>query len=579
MASPRPNVIILLTDDQGYGDLSCHGNPLLRTPNLDRLHAESTRLTDFHVAPMCTPTRSQLLSGRDCLANGACFVDGGRACMRTDLPTMADIFSSNGYRTGHFGKWHLGDHYPHRPQERGFQESVFHKAWGISSVPDYWNNDYYDDHYEHNGRMEQYSGYCTDVWFDEAMTWIQHQAARNEPFFAYIATNAPHSPWFVGDAFRQEYGSESKALASFFGMIACIDHNVGRLEHMLRDTKLRDNTILIYMTDNGGTVGVPFFNAGMRGRKTSLYEGGHRVPCFVRWPDGNLLSPGDVTTPTQVQDILPTLIDFCGLQPPEDAALDGTTLSGLLRGGEFEDRMFVIQYGCHPQAPYDVEWFGDPHKWDATVVSGPWRLVRGEELYDITSDPGQERSVAASHAEVVERMRAFYESWWACLEPHVFEFSHIPVGTPEAPEVCLTSHVWLTNPVTLTYERSEQGNVRMGPRRNGPWNIRVARKGLYRISLRRWPRETDAAIQDGVPAYEPHDSTFGPFIEGTALPIAEARIRVGGTAASRPVASGQKSVDFDVELPAGKTRLQSSFLDSSGRELCGAYYAYVRAKP
>mgnify|MGYP006287415835 CR=1 FL=1 len=575
MADKKPNVIVVLTDDQGYGDLSCHGNPLLKTPNLDRLHSESVRLTDFHVAPMCTPTRSQLLSGRDCLANGACFVDGGRAYMRTELPTMADIFVRNGYRTGHFGKWHLGDHYPYRPQERGFEESIFHKAWGISSVPDYWNNDYYDDHYEHNGTMEQYSGYCTDVWFGEAMDWMGERAEADEPFLAYIATNAAHSPWFVGDEFREDYGSEGMALASFFGMIACIDHNMGRLEEMLSETGLRDNTILIYMTDNGGTMGVPFYNAGMRGRKTSLYEGGHRVPCFIRWPAGGLRRPGDVDTPTQVQDVLPTLLDLCGLETPEDVRFDGTSLTGLLKGGELDERMFVVQYGCHPKEPFEVEWFGDPHKWAGTVVWGNWRLVRGEELYNTAHDPGQQEDVAANNPEVVGQMRAFYEDWWAELEPDVFDFSYIPVGAEEEPEVCLTSHVWLTTPVTLTYERSEQGNVRMGPHRNGPWNIRVERSGTYRISLRRWPKEAGAAVRDGVPEYEPQDATFHPFVEGVALPIAEAHIQVAQVEASLPVEQEQKSVEFEVELPAGETRLQSWFLDESGEEICGAYYAYV----
>ncbi len=574
-ATTRPNVIIVLTDDQGYGDLSCHGNPLLKTPCLDRLHGQSVRLTDFHVAPMCTPTRSQLLTGRDSLANGAMFVDGGRANMRTDLPTMAEIFAAEGYRTGHFGKWHLGDHYPFRPQERGFQETVFHKAWGISSVPDYWNNDYFDDTYEHNGRMEEYRGYCTDVWFDEAMAWMRDRAAEGEPFLAYVATNAPHSPLFVGDDFRADYGSVNKALASFFGMIACIDANMGRLEAFLAESGLRDDTILIWMTDNGGTVGVPFYNAGMRGRKTSVYEGGHRVPCFVRWPSGGLRGPGDVATAAQVQDILPTLLELCGLEPPTEATFDGVSLAGLLRGDTLADRMFVVQYGCHPKGGFETEFLGDPAKWDSAVVWNRWRLVRGTELYDLAADPCQEHDIATEHPDVVERMRTFYEDWWATVEPRAFEFSHIPVGTPEAPEVCLTSHTWLTTPVTLTYERSEMGNVRFGPRRNGLWNIRVERAGRYRISLRRWPKEADAAIRHGVPAYEPTDATHGPFVEGVALPVAAARIEVAGLQASLPVAEGQKAIDFELELPAGEMHLLSALLDSTGQELCGAYYAYV----
>ncbi|MDE2767511.1 MAG: sulfatase-like hydrolase/transferase, partial [Chloroflexota bacterium] len=164
MPNPKPNVIVLLTDDQGYGDLSCHGNPILRTPNLDRLHAESVRLDDFHVAPMCTPTRSQLLTGQDALRNGATFVCMGRSLLDPSLPTMADVFANNGYRTGHFGKWHLGDNYPYRPQDRGFQTTIHHPSWGITSAADVFENDYFNPHARRGDAIEQLQGYCTDIW-------------------------------------------------------------------------------------------------------------------------------------------------------------------------------------------------------------------------------------------------------------------------------------------------------------------------------------------------------------------------------------------------------------------------------
>ena len=190
----RPNVIFILTDDQGYGDLSYTGNPVLRTPALDRLQAESVRFTDFHVCPVCTPTRGELLTGRDALRNGATFVCMGRSLLRADLPTAADIFAANGYRTGHFGKWHLGDNYPYRPQDRGFQETIWHPSWGITSAADFFGNDYFDDIYRHRDTMEEFRGYCTDVWFEQATAWIRRCRRGGDPFFAYIATNAPHGP-------------------------------------------------------------------------------------------------------------------------------------------------------------------------------------------------------------------------------------------------------------------------------------------------------------------------------------------------------------------------------------------------
>ncbi|MDE2955224.1 MAG: sulfatase-like hydrolase/transferase, partial [Gemmatimonadota bacterium] len=199
----KPNVIFVLTDDQGYGDLSCHGNPVIKTPYLDVLREESVRFTDFHVSPMCTPTRGELMTGQDALRNGATFVCMGRSLINPELPTIADIFGNNGYRTGHFGKWHLGDNYPYRPQDRGFQETIHHPAWGITSAADYFGNDYFDDTYRHNGEYEAFEGYCTDVWFDEAMKWIER--SDDGPFFAYIATNAPHTPLWVPDKYRQPY--------------------------------------------------------------------------------------------------------------------------------------------------------------------------------------------------------------------------------------------------------------------------------------------------------------------------------------------------------------------------------------
>ena len=197
MSADRPNVIIVITDDQGYGDLACHGNPVALTPNLDRLHDESVRFTDFHAAPMCTPTRGQLLTGLDAARNGALNVSSGRTLLRANLPTMADIFRDVGYRTGLFGKWHLGDNYPFRPQDRGFEETLWFPSTHINSLPDYWENDYFDDVYRHNGRRERYEGYCTKVFFDEAMRWINNRVEAEEPFLAYLPTNAPHAPLWV----------------------------------------------------------------------------------------------------------------------------------------------------------------------------------------------------------------------------------------------------------------------------------------------------------------------------------------------------------------------------------------------
>src|SRR5574340_1627092 len=213
-AAARPNVLVILTDDQGYGDLSCHGNPVLKTPNMDRLHSQSVRFTDFHSAPMCTPTRGQLMSGLDALHNRATSVTAGRAVLRRDVPTMANVFSQSGYSTGVFGKWHLGDNYPYRPMDRGFQEAKYFKGFGMSSVPEF-DNDYMNGRYLDRGVRKSFKGYCADFWFGEAMNWMGQQQKKGQPFFCYLPTNTPHGPAWVAEEWAAPY-RQGKLPAAFF---------------------------------------------------------------------------------------------------------------------------------------------------------------------------------------------------------------------------------------------------------------------------------------------------------------------------------------------------------------------------
>ena len=583
-AGTRPNVILVMTDDQGYGDLSCHGNPVLKTPYLDRLHQESIRFTDFHVAPMCAPTRGELMSGRDALDNGAYCVCSGRTFLRPGLPSMAEIFADNGYQTALFGKWHLGDNYPHRPMDRGFGEALYHLGWGITSTPDYWNNDYFDDFFRHNGQIRQYAGYCTDVWFGEAIKWIQARQQKGEPFFAYIATNAPHGPFWVPQKYRQPYQHLDRDTSGFFGMIANLDENLARLDAMLKSSGLQENTILLFLTDNGGTGGIKVFNAGMRGAKASLYEGGHRVPLFVRWPGGGLRAPGDIDTLTHDTDILPTLIELCGLRKPDQVRFDGASLASLLRGQtspQLAERTLVVQYGglVHAQPP----------QWDSTVLWKRWRLVRGKELYDLRVDPGQQRDVAEQHPELVKRLRDHYETWWAEVQPRLQEHVPISIGADQENPTRLSSLDWLAPKLVIAAQTVDvrllgqmpvvEGSLPMGrpfPVLNSPWYVQVERAGTYEICLRRWPQEADAAITAGLPKYVGVDGTFP---AGKALPVAKAGLRIGSLEQVKRLQPGDKAVTFSVELSAGKTDLKTWFYDANGKELCGAFYVDVRRMP
>jgi arylsulfatase len=462
-----------------------------------------------------------------------------------------------------YGKWHLGDSYPNLPHHRGFQDAVYHLGWGITSMADLWQNDYFDGRFRHNGVLRQYPGFCTDVFFDLGMEYIRGCKEKNEPFFLYLPTNAAHGPHWVPAKYKLPY--LGKGPAAFFGLIANLDENLGRLDAFLREQGLFEDTILVYMHDNGGTAGVNVFNAGMRGRKTQYYEGGHRAACFVRWPAGGLRKPGDVDVLTNNQDILPTLIELCGLPTPKNARFDGTSLAGLLKGptASFPDRTLVVQYGEQPNGRALL-------KWDSAVMSNKWRLVHGKELYDLRTDPGQKTDVASQHPEVVQRLRDHYEKWWAGVEPSLDDFEPVSVGADQENPVTLTSADW-----DKVYCDNMQ-NLRAGKEANGPWSILVEKDGTYEIELHRWPREADAAIAGPVPPFQAVD---GGLPAGKALPIKSARLKVAGLDETKPVGPEDKGVKFTVALKAGqRLPMQTWFSDAAGKQLCGAYFAYVLRK-
>ena len=580
----KPNVIIVMTDDQGYGDLACHGNPVAQTPHLDVLQRESVRFTDFHAAPMCTPTRGQLLTGLDAARNGAVNVSSGRSLLRADLETMADLFRAGGYRTGMFGKWHLGDNYPYRPQDRGFDESLWFPSSHISSLPDYWENDYFDDVYCRNGSRVRHEGYCTEVFFREATAWMRSRAEVNESFFAYLPTNAPHAPLWVPaedrEAIEKSFSegehklpglapSQRANIVRFLAMIRNVDTHVGRLRRFLRDQGIERNTILIFMTDNGSTFGPQYYNAGMRGAKCSLWEGGHRVPCFVHWPDGELGEPRDVGGLTQVQDILQTLIDFCGLEPARDTPLDGISLATALRGGEPvpEDRMLCVNYSRMPSFDYPTPDCESIMRREGTAVLWKrWRLLEAAALYDLEADPGQERNVIDQHPDVARTMLEALDSWWREVEPVANQVQRIVIGSDEENPMMLSACEWKDVFV------DQQRQVRIAERKNGYWHLQVASSGTYEFELRRWPRESKLAMRAACPAAQ---LTDGRFEEGFALPIARSRIMIERQEHSRPVEPGDEAAVFTLQLNAGASLLHTWFDDDRGQPICGAYYVYV----
>jgi arylsulfatase A-like enzyme len=555
----RPNVIIVMTDDQGYGDLGCHGNPHVKTPNIGKLGAQSIRLTDFHVSPTCSPTRAALMTGRYCNRTGVWHTIMGRSLLRADEVTMADVFSASGYSTGIFGKWHLGDNYPFRPEDRGFGESLVHRGGGIGQGIDYWGNDYFDDTYFRNGKPERFKGYCTDVWFDEAMKFIE--ANKERPFFCYLPTNAAHGPFFVAERYSKPYRDKGlePSLAAFYGMITNIDENMGRLMGRLNRLGLSDNTILVFMTDNGGEPAEHWarYKGGMRGFKGSQYDGGHRVPCFIRWPAGDLQGGRDIGRITAHIDLLPTFIELCGLKKPGGVKFDGLSLVPLLAGGsaEWAERVLIT----------DSQRVDHPIKWrQSATMTDRWRLIDGRKLYDIKADPGQENDISEKHPEVVKKLRAAYEEWWANVSEHFDEYCEIVIGSEEQNPTCLMSHD-IHGQVVWNHEQ-----VREGQRADGFWAVEVARAGVYEFSLRRWPEEVNRPISGSVDI-DKEDQEY------EVITATDARLKVAEFDETKPAGRGATDVKFRVRLKAGKTRVQAWFvngLDDGGT--FGAYYVYVK---
>ena len=574
-AAERPNIVMVITDDQGYGDLGHTGNPVIQTPEIDRLAAESTGLSDYHVAPTCSPTRASLLTGHWTNRTGVWHTVNGRSMLRENEVTIGEMLEGAGYATGMFGKWHLGDNYPYRPEDRGFSEVYRHGGGGVGQTPDVWDNAYFDGSYFHNGRIVAAKGFCTDVFFGEANRFIRECASKKLPFFAYISLNAPHGPLHAPRKYMDPYKDQPDRIAAFFGMITNIDENVGKTRGLLKELGIEENTVFIFTTDNGTATGEKVFNAGMRGRKGSPYDGGHRVPFFVHWPAGKMTEERDVDTLAHAVDVVPTLLEFAGVEKPAGVSFDGVSLVGLMRAdGEVDwpERFLVT----------DSQRVRDPIKWrQSSVMSEQYRLVNGKELYDIGADPGQKKNIAGEHPGQVAEMRRFYDRWWAELEPTFAQTTEIHLGHPEHPEVVLTSHDWIqeVNPPW------NQNQVRRGVEikgddgrleHTGHWAVKVVESGRYRLALRRWPRESGKAINAALPAGEnvPGASVAYRAVPGKGIKATKASLRIDGKEiGTLAVEEGQQEVVFEAEISAGSHQLAPVFGVKGGE--MGAYYVTV----
>lgn len=584
-ATDRPNVIVILTDDQGYGDMGCHGNPWLKTPNLDRLAAESVQLEDYHVDPICTPTRAALMTGRYCTRVGAWDVIQGRQLLQSDETTMADIFERSGYRTGMFGKWHLGDAWPYATRFRGFQTVVRHLAGGTDEISNPSDNDFFDDTYYHNGKPKNSQGYCTDVFFNELHQFISRDS--DQPFFAYLPLNAMHSPHTVAEKYSAPFEAmgHPEKRSKFYGMIINFDENLGRLFEVMQEHNLNDNTILVFMGDNGTAEGngdpkgsgvsivhgnpinlEAGFNSGMRGAKGSTYEGGHRVACFARWP-GKWEAGKQVHQLTSHRDWLPTFIDVCGLQRDQKEPFDGQSIAPLLVSNlgqdaqaeaastpeGWPDRTLFIQR--QSDTPVLGKRSGNGHNSPSyAILTEKWRMVDGA-LYDHASDPGQNHDVAADHPDVVEELYQNYQQHFADVFAEGQPFARFQIGGQENPTQ-FTVRDW--HPVKtgkaagrVIWQQSQLGDDSIFI--NGFWAINVIQPGRYQIRLTRHPDDAPDSMKATV-----------------------ARLQIGDQILRQTISPDATSVQFEMDLPMGPARLQGWLTDQKTGKDRGAYFVNIR---
>ncbi len=437
LAGSRPNIILIMTDDQGYAPVGRHGHPWLQTPNMDQHYDHSTRFTRFLVSPTCSPTRSALMTGRHPLKNGVTHTILERERLTLAATTLPQVLKQSGYTTGIFGKWHLGDEEEYQPHKRGFDEAFIHGAGGIGqaydcSCADAPGNKYFDPAIRHNGSFVKTKGFCTDLFFTAALGWIKEQSQQEKPFFTYLVTNAPHGPFIAPPQNVKRFTDLgfSEEQAGFYGMIENIDENLGRFMAKLEEWKLLDNTLVIFMSDNGmtgggsGKVGVPMgrlpdgtsmlvYNAGMKGLKGSTDEGGVRVPFFVRW-DGHVKPGQDIDTIAAHIDVFPTIAALAGAELPK-GQVEGRSLLPLIENPETEwsDRYLFTHKARWPTG-------ADPEKskWnDFAVRNQQYRLVDNVALFDMQADPGQTKNIIKDHPDVVEAMRGAYDQFWKEARP------------------------------------------------------------------------------------------------------------------------------------------------------------------
>lgn len=579
-----PNIILVMTDDQGYGDFGHNNNPIVKTPILEQLAHESVRFTNFHVDPTCSPTRAALMSGQYSLRAGVWHTVMGRHILSDKHVTLPEALKSAGYKTGMVGKWHLGDNYPFRPQDQGFDHVLMHGAGGVGQTPDHWGNTQFDDTYFLNGEAKKYQGYATDIWFDEAIDFIHDNANKEDPFFLYVSTNAPHAPFRAPEKYIQPYRDLGvpEELALFYGMIASLDENIERLQNSMHQTNITDNTIFIFMTDNGSVMGgkgaklvkgetkaliekkigqkITSLNYGMNGAKNSVYEGGHRVPFYIKWPNGGLIKPTDIDGLAAHFDVMPTLLDLIGVNI-DKLDTDGVSLkSTLTQRTPLPDRTLTVTtqrvLNPDPNRPY-------------AVMKNKWRYVHGNtkpnnvELFNLELDPGQHKNIIEQYPEIAKELANSYKQWWQHTTGQGTPTMRAIIGSDKENPLRITSHDWMaknTHQVGHTVGFGTDHWAKRGwlGKESGfeisPWKVTAEQAGQYQFTVYLHDKQANKTI-----------------------PKSFAHLTLNGKLLTKKIAEDTSSVTFESHLEQGDLDIKAWFdnnEDSSDKPLA-TFYLYI----
>ncbi len=536
-----PNIVLIMTDDQGYGDFGFTGNTAIQTPNIDSMAENGVVFQNFYVCPVCSPTRACLMTGRYNYRTRVVDTYQGRSMMEPEEVTIAELLSENGYRTGIFGKWHLGDSYPMRPQDQGFHRSLVHRGGGIgqSSDPLDGQGQYQDPVLLSDGNLTRHEGFCTDIYFQNAIQFMRACIRDDQRFLVYIADNCPHTPlhqvpadWYEKYRNRDltnaalpsnapneiNVSGDSDFHARVFSMVSNIDENLGQLMRFLESSGVAENTLVIFLTDNGPNS--LRYVAGLRDKKTSVYEGGIRTPMICYWPARIKTGATCLSRHAHI-DVLPTLLDACGIAKPEKPKLDGRSFLPAIENPAtaFPSRTLFFQThrGNRPQRFHHFAAIRDP--WKLVHASG-FRKQRFDgppqfELFNLSNDSSETNNVASANPEIVQQLVQEYESWFD-------DVSNTRTDNFEVPRIVIgDAHELVT---VLTRQDMREFEDSDGAGKQKAWRLRSEADSRFDITLyfHQPTRATEATLQIG------KRTLTSPLDENTRMAKFEAvRVRPG----------------------------------------------------